>query len=204
MRLPVNPRGHAMRQFLRFVHVLPPHTERDFVLEMMPKRSVCAEIGVWRGDFSQRIVRIVQPRELHLIDPWRFAAEFPTRLYGGAAARSQADMDAIHAAVVRRFRHSASVVIHRTTSIPQAASFAAESFDWVYIDGDHSYEAVLADLNAYLRVVRTGGFLAGDDLNWNPENDCPVKRAVDEFIASGAVELVTARDSQFILRKRAR
>ena len=43
---------------------------RKFLLEMMPKNSVCAEIGVNQGQFSKEILEVVQPKKLHLIDPW--------------------------------------------------------------------------------------------------------------------------------------
>jgi hypothetical protein len=40
------------------------------LLEQMPKGAVCAEIGVFNGDFSRHILRVTKPRELHLIDGW--------------------------------------------------------------------------------------------------------------------------------------
>ena len=36
--------------------------------------------------------------------------------------------------------------------------------DWIYIDGDHSYEAVKADLKAAMQAVKRGGFICGDDM----------------------------------------
>jgi len=38
----------------------------------MPQRSVCAEIGVDKGEFSQKIIDRVQPTKLHTIDPWKY------------------------------------------------------------------------------------------------------------------------------------
>jgi len=38
----------------------------------MPKNSICAEIGVNRGNFSKSILKIVQPKKLYLIDPWKW------------------------------------------------------------------------------------------------------------------------------------
>jgi hypothetical protein len=39
-------------------------------LEMLPNRGIGAEIGVFRGEFTRHILRVAQPRELHLIDGW--------------------------------------------------------------------------------------------------------------------------------------
>jgi len=45
-----------------------------------------------------------------------------------------------------------------------ASSTAPESCDIVYIDANHKYPAVLADLQCAARLVRTEGILCGDDL----------------------------------------
>lgn len=116
------------------------------LLRAMGKGGICAEIGVWKGDFSQRIVRWCRPKELHLIDPWIFSPQFPERWYGGAIAQSQADMDDIMLAVTKRFAAHREVKLHRGKSAEIADQFPNAYFDWVYIDGDHSYEMVLEDL----------------------------------------------------------
>ena len=56
--------------------------------------------------------------------------------------------------------------------------------DWIYIDGDHSYEGCLRDLENSLKVVRQGGLILGDDYGWpNAKWFKPgVTKAVDEFI----------------------
>ncbi|HUJ02269.1 MAG TPA: class I SAM-dependent methyltransferase [Rhizomicrobium sp.] len=173
--------------------------DRRSLLARMPKNAVAAEIGVWRGDFSARILKETHPRELHLVDPWAFVAEMPTRWYGGLKAKSQADMDAIHSGVARRFAAAPAVRIQRMTSLDAAATFADGTFDWVYIDGDHSYEAVRADLEAWAPKMKKGGFIAGDDYIWPDETGAqPVKRAVDEFAASSKRRLDVLR-SQFIV-----
>ena len=51
----------------------------------------------------------------------------------------------------------------RELSLAAAAKFADESLDFVYLDADHSYESVKADLNAWNPKIRTGGLFAGDD-----------------------------------------
>ena len=140
-----------------------------------------AEVGVWKGGFSAVILREIAPRKLHLIDPWRFYGEYPDRLYGGRIAKNQDDMDEIFRVVQDRFRAHPAVVIHRGTTGTVLPDFDDDYFDWVYVDGNHGYEFVLADLRMCLPKMKHGGIIAGDDYEWGPEEDYPVRRAVTEF-----------------------
>ncbi|HYM46137.1 MAG TPA: class I SAM-dependent methyltransferase, partial [Solirubrobacteraceae bacterium] len=138
------------------------------MLALLPEGGVCAEIGTWRGDNAARILSSRRPRQLYLVDPWEYRTEdkYEQAWFGRRARSGQQDMDAIYESVVDRFRSdidNGQVVVKRQRSIDAAASFADDALDWVYIDGDHSYEGVKGDLEAYYRTVKSGGFLAGDD-----------------------------------------
>ena len=50
------------------------------------------------------------------------------------------------------------------------------SLDCIFIDGDHSYDAVLGDLNLWWKKLKVNGTILGDDY-WMK----PVERAVNEF-----------------------
>jgi hypothetical protein len=41
--------------------------DRQWLLKMMPRNSVCAEIGVYQGRFTECILPIVRPKMLHLL-----------------------------------------------------------------------------------------------------------------------------------------
>ncbi len=56
------------------------------------------------------------------------------------------------------------------------ADIPNEELDCIFVDGDHSFEVVLADLKLFWNKVRVGGQLLGDDY-WMDD----VRRAVDEF-----------------------
>jgi len=49
------------------------HSAREDFLCVLPKYSTGAELGFFRGKFSEKLIRAVQPRELHLVDPWWLA-----------------------------------------------------------------------------------------------------------------------------------
>lgn len=178
---------------------------RRQVLDLVPRGAVCAEVGVWKGNFSQRILEVVQPSELHLIDPWRAFAgdDYEGARYGGKLEGGQAEMDAVHQSVLDRFaaeRKAGVVHVHRLPSLEAAAVLPDDHFDFVYIDGNHQYEFVRDDLARFAPKLREGGLLAGDDYGVEGWWDNGVTRAVDEFVASGAGVVVLQAGTQFALR----
>jgi hypothetical protein len=181
---------------------------RRFLFDLVPKGAVCAEIGVWKGDFSARVLEVVEPAKLHLIDPWAFmnAEVYREARYGGKLAHDQAAMDALYRQVRRRFAGpiGAGVVeVHRGTSAETASVFPDGYFDWVYVDGNHLYEFVRRDLELFELKVKEGGIIAGDDYGvagWWADG---VTRAVDEFVESHGHDVVSLDANQFVLRVRA-
>jgi hypothetical protein len=68
------------------------------------------------------------------------------------------------------------------------------SLDAIFIDGDHSYEAVFKDLTTYWNKVRVGGQLLGDDV-WMSQ----VERAVMDFVnfKGLSVDFLTRDDNNY-------
>src|SRR4029077_17877878 len=91
------------------------------------------------------------------------------------------------------------VVIHRAPSVVAVAELPA--LDWVYIDGDHTYEGVWADLRSCWTKLSRGGCMAGDDYGVRGWWKDGVTRAVDEFAASVDCEKRII-GTQFLLRRR--
>ena len=54
--------------------------------------------------------------------------------------------------------------------------FKKNSIDYIYIDGFHSYEQVKKDIKNYFPILKTGGILAGHDI----ENS-QITKALFEF-----------------------
>ena len=182
------------------------HAGREQLLQAMPRHAVCAEIGVWEGDFSQRMLDRTQPARLHLIDPWRYEQDitYKDSLYGGQIGGSQGKLDAVYARVCERFAPaiaSGQVRIHRGDSHTVCEQFEDDYFDWIYIDGNHLYEFAIRDLRMYHSKVKPGGFLTGDDYSEGGWWQGGVKQAVDEFVAEGLAELIQIHQKQYILRK---
>lgn len=182
-------------------------SNRHFLLRMLPRDSIGAEIGVNKGDFSSQILRTVKPRELHLIDPWKHeeSGAYEKALYGGELQGGQKEMDYRYRDVCRRFgRHiqSGRVIVHRGHSSDILKRFQDQYFDWIYIDGNHRYEFVVQDLELSFRKTRVGGYISGDDYGrkstwW----DDGVERAVNEFIEREPVQVIKIQNFQFIVQR---
>lgn len=178
---------------------------RMFLLNKMPANAVCAEIGSWKGDFSQTILKETNPKKVYLVDPYAYVADYEGAWYGGTQG-SQAMMDEIHQSVAERFATEIKedkLEIIRNNSEDGFKDFENHTFDWVYIDGNHLYEFVKKDLYSSWDKVKIGGFLTGDDYGLVGWWDNGVTKAVDEFIEVNRASLgyVLIKDTQFILEK---
>ena len=65
-------------------------------------------------------------------------------------------------------------------------------FDFVFIDANHSYEAVREDVAAWAPKVRSGGIVSGHDYYPGKSyKQCGVIQAVDEYVAAHHHKLYT-------------
>ena len=135
------------------------HTREDLLRQVMPQNAIVAEIGVQRGGFAIEILNLTHPRKIFLIDCWE---EQDVRVYS-EIHDPQEIQHRNYEYVIQRFCSDERVSIIKSFSVPAALLFDNEFFDWVYIDANHAYEAVKADLEAWWPKIKKGGFIAGHD-----------------------------------------
>ncbi|MGB3510905.1 MAG: hypothetical protein WBA93_17075 [Microcoleaceae cyanobacterium] len=63
---------------------------RELLLKILPKYSIGLEIGVHQGSFLQKILELVEPKKLHLVDPWHYHQEeiYQKSWYGGKVGKN--------------------------------------------------------------------------------------------------------------------
>ena len=189
-----------IRRFRKYIYRAP----KAKLLKLMPKNSICAEIGVWKGDFSKRILNTVKPKKLYLIDPWFFNTEYKNAMYGGSVEKSQKDMDEIYKSILINFRkeiNQEKIEVFRNKFEDLLDKFPDNYFDWIYIDGDHTYNAVVKDLDNVTKKVKEGGLITGDDYTTGGWWKGGVKKAVDEYIVNHPEKEIKIMGSQFIIKK---
>lgn len=149
---------------------------RDFyreIVEWMPENGVFVEIGVyWGQSFSYAVVEALNAGkaiDFVAIDAFPWTDE---------QGRTTLDHFLHHMAPLNgHYRHI------KSGSSEAAALFADKSVDFVFIDANHTYEFVKADVLAWLPKVKPGGIIAGHDYNAPHE----VERAVNEIFGERVV-----------------
>lgn len=159
------------------------HRTRLRMLGLMPRQGRCAEIGVWDGKFSEVILAETDLAQLVLIDPWDMLSETAGDSIVHGRWEDGGFMRELYLRVAERDAHLPKVILGKGYSVPVLETFPDGYFDWVYIDGNHGYDHVLADLRVAARKLRRGGLIAGDDFFWTRDGRQEVREAVLDFLA---------------------
>lgn len=123
-----------------------------------------AEIGVNKGWYSRYLCSI-PGLKLYCIDPWLSYPDYVENHH------DQNGMDGAYLIAKRRMKGYNCELI-RKTSLEAVKDVADNSLDFVFIDGNHSFEFVVDDISAWSKKVRPGGIVAGHDY-WNSINERP-------------------------------
>lgn len=164
------------------------------ILPFIDKNTVGAEIGVWMGDSSVKF-QSIGLKELHLIDPYTlsdadrglslFKARYASLVGGFDDQAFNIYYEKVYNSVKDKFKNNSEVTLHRTRSVEFWNSIDDNYLDWVYIDGDHSYNGCYYDLIQAAKKVKTGGFIFGDDYKRldGTHGKGGVNKAVDQFVS---------------------
>lgn len=177
----------------------------------IPADSIGAEIGVWRGESSKHF--LTKAKFLYMIDPWSLDV-YDENNTGWVGRRTLSDLlhylkpmiksskpedaqkyyEEVYNKVCEEFLDK-PVKIFRGTSDKWFEGFN-DHLDWIYIDGDHTYDAVYRDLENSLKVVDKIIFC--DDYNIIAHND--VRMAIQDFCLDNMLKPEPLLNNQCMIR----
>jgi predicted O-methyltransferase YrrM len=134
----------------------------NLVADLGAQFPTIVEVGSWLGSGSTRILIEHVKRfggRLHCVDTW----EGSPGIARHAEIREAYDIYESFWENVRRAGGADCVEAHRLPSTEAASSFADGSLDMVFIDADHAFDRVSADIRAWQPKLRSGGLLCGHD-----------------------------------------
>lgn len=164
------------------------------IIKRLPKGAAVAEIGVLLGVLSEYMLRQRPDITLLMIDSWQTADKQPE------AYRATGDVHANHTDMARVADHRRQAErraghfpdrakIMAMTSAKAAKKVKDGSLDLVFLDADHSYPGIKADLELWVPKVKPGSWIGGHDYrNVTPDYDFSgVDRAVEEWASAWGV-----------------
>lgn len=149
----------------------------DSIAGCLPRGAVCVELGVWYGRsacFLAEKLRSVgnQDAIIYGVDTWKDGYGWPDEPTKNNYAKALSLMCDHAPESLRMLR------LLRTETTNAAALFADGSVDFLFVDADHEYAPVYADLAVWLPKVKLDGIVAGHDAS----DEYPgVIRAAKEF-----------------------
>jgi predicted O-methyltransferase YrrM len=149
--------------------------ELQWLYERGKEHAFIAEIGCWFGRSTHALLsgneknKNAIDRKVYVIDTFKGS---PSEPIAHAAAKTQN--------VQGEFKHNCgmfgNLVLFPGSSLDYVRAFSDGDLDMVFIDGEHTKEALLADLKAWVPKVRLCGLISGHDRMWPG-----VKEALVEF-----------------------
>ncbi len=152
--------------------------------------GIFVEIGSWKGASSSHMaVEIINQKKnisFFCVDTWEGSIE------------NQDSSSVINNTLYNEFKDNMSPVEGYYTSIRKPSLMAATHFedssiDFIFIDASHQYADVIADIKAWLPKLKTGGIIAGHDIDL-----ADVKRAVDEVFG---LENITEQENCWVFNQ---
>lgn len=126
------------------------------------------EIGVMRGHFSEQLLDRIPECNLTCVDLWS--------TYGFSHRTDESQLANFKAAT-ERLKDRATIL--RMVSMDALVQFEDSSLDFVFIDGDHTFDFCMMDIICYSRKVKTGGMVAVHD--YLPMRRGGVMKAVEAY-----------------------
>jgi hypothetical protein len=150
---------------------LKTREEFPILIKHMGYTKIC-EVGVNRGDFLS-VLAIMIPDHLVGVDVWD---KYDEEAYGSLPYFYKCYPHHANKVWRERVQEWAEKLSFKTDiivdfSVEAAKQFEDGYFDFVYIDANHNYDSVTADLEAWYPKVRKGGMIAGHDYHNDIYND---------------------------------
>lgn len=159
------------------------------VMSLLNQHDGClrgAEIGVDRGSLSGLLLSELPNLRLTMVDTWAVFPEDSEYTKSGdlVTLRTQEQRDADLAETLRVTNHAPDRRLIMRMGSDEAAKLIPDgSLDFVFLDADHSYSGISADIHRWAPKVRAGGLLCGHDYMLTFYPQWGVTRAVDEYAA---------------------
>ena len=156
-----------------------PHNRSKFLVKVIKenfKNPSIMEVGVFEGDLSFYVFSKLNFKILTLLDPYI--------LYEGNKSNTTLkDLDERYERVKKKFNgiNNTDLLRINLNDFVSNPKYNNSSYDFIYIDGDHSFEGAYLDLKNAEKILNKKGIIAIDDYG---DISCyGITKAVNKFLS---------------------
>lgn len=126
-----------------------------------------AEIGCANGATTHRLMQYCKGLTLYAVDKWEKidAGAEGGAMQGGPGCENWNPVRGESIFLQRARDYPKRLKVLKGDSVEMAKRVKDESLDFVFIDADHRYPAVKADIVAWAPKVKPGGYVTGHDIH---------------------------------------
>lgn len=140
----------------------------EYIYNSMVQQAKGGELFVEIGSFKGKSTAYMCVEIANSLKNIRFECIDPMSLMSHYVDSAAAEPEQWNDYNVEKFHQRLESVknyyrLHQTTSKQASALYDTKSIDFLMIDGDHKYEAVVQDIVDYIPKMKSGGLIAGDD-----------------------------------------
>jgi len=141
------------------------------------------EIGSFRGDLTYFLAKNIKNIQLNVIEPYDKYVDQKMDIEKNTMQKYKNDICTFLSSEINEKK----IIFHFDKSQNIFEKFNENYFDFIFIDGDHSYQGCFNDLNNYYSKCRSGGIIAIHD--YDRKSMIEVKEAVDKFCLEKKLKL---------------
>lgn len=114
------------------------------------------EIGVREGEYSEELCKANPKLKLYGVDPYISHEGYRDHV-------KDEPFDSYYETAKKRLAPYENYEFVRKFSLDAVKDFADQSLDFVYIDGDHSFQSCTNDIAEWTKKIKYGGIISGHD-----------------------------------------
>jgi len=177
---------------------------RDILYQLFAKLGykIGCEVGLEKGKNAVQMFENIPNLKLYGVDPYR---QHPQCSYVYAAESRKWDDKYLNACKKQALDRMVGRNFELLQDFSEDATKKVEynSLDFVYIDGDHSYDMAMLDIILWGQRVRKGGIVSGHDYYYDkdkPGRRAKVTQAISDYAKVHGLKLFITDEDHYVQR----
>ncbi|MDO8528363.1 MAG: class I SAM-dependent methyltransferase [Nanoarchaeota archaeon] len=177
-----------------------------FVKEKLGKDLVVAEVGVWKGENAEDMLKYLPIKKIYLIDPWDLDVEEGAKNIENLTDNiNEEEMRQAERETIKRMSKFKDKVVIIRKSSTEALKDIKDKLDFVYMDifGARKDKGIRKEIENYYKKLKKGGIIAGDDIDNGKSGSLGngVPNAVSRFATENNLDLFINKRDWWCIKK---